>query len=146
MICIFTRRNDSTESKKGTLYCAQNLDLSHHFAKVEVYCFSSLSASSSPYPFSPLRPIPLHGERLIGVRYLLRPCPFFVGSLGSRSIIGFPPRETPRFNKYYVRTRYPARGVYCTRRESSLPIIPASSHGVVTVETSLYCRLSNREV
>lgn len=35
--------------------------------------------------------------------------PFFVGSLGSRSIIGFPPREMPHFNEYYARTRYSAR-------------------------------------
>lgn len=118
------------------------------FAKVEIYCFSSSSVySSSSYPFASLRPIRMHdGERLIGVHYF--PRPFFVGlgSLGSRSIIGFPPRKTPRFNEYYVHTRYPAHGVYCARHESSLPIIPASSHGVVMVVTSLDCRLSNQKV
>lgn len=120
-------------SKEEMLYCV-NLNFARRFVILQksfvfflVYLLFVL--------FPSFRPILLHGERLIGM-YLLRLYPFFVGSLGSRSIIGFPPRKTPRFNEYYLRTRYPARDVYCARHELSLPIIPAS-HSSVTVETTL---------
>lgn len=111
---------------------------------VEICCFFSLlifflSSSTSS------RPIPPHAERLIGVYYLPRPCPFFVGSLGSRSIIGFPPRKTPRFNEYYVRTRYPARGM-STAGDTNHRFRSFMRHGVVALVTSLDCRWSNQEV
>lgn len=95
-------------NKKKRLYCI-NLDFASRFATVEICCFPSLSVSLTSCPLSLLRSIPLYGEKLIGAYYLPRPCPFFIGSLGSRSIIGFLPRKTLRFNEYYVRMRYPAR-------------------------------------
>lgn len=92
-----------------------------------IFCLS-FSISSSPIPYA-WRKV----ERRIPPSASLS---LLLGSLGSRSI-GFPPRKPPRFNEYYVRTRYPVRGVYCARHESSLPIIPASSHGVVIVGARL---------
>ena len=63
------------------------------------------------YPFLLLRPIPLHGKRLIGAYLLPSTSLSLLHSLGSRSIIGFPSRKTLRFNEYYVRMRYPVLDV-----------------------------------
>lgn len=116
-----------------------NLNFAHRSAFCTPRSIAFRPCSSSSYLFS--SPILPRGERLIGVYYLS--CPFLVGSLGSRAIIDFPPRKTARFNEYYVRTRYPARGIASIARDTNRRSRSFLHHGVAA---SLDCRSSNREV